>query len=79
MKVKQSDGARKVSHVMHISRTALAGGPPDLAEQVVNMDRIPLREMSAAAHKVFESAWDPALDGCKWPPNSDCVLKGILE
>jgi hypothetical protein len=64
-------------HCVSYDRAALDGGPEDLEEQLRNDIKAPFRDMSREALSVFESVWDPALDGCLWPPRGDMVVKGF--
>lgn len=66
-------------HCISIPRALLKGGPPDLQEQIENLDRVRFGDMSTEAVNVFAQAWDPIADGLPWPPPKDHHLIGFIE
>ena len=68
-----------VTHCISVPSELIEGGPADLAEQLGNEDRIPLREMSSEAYAVLEKCWDPAVDGGPWPPYGGIVVKAFVD
>ena len=69
----------KITHCISIDPKLLADGPPDLAEQLRNDDRVQLKDMSSEAYAVLQKCWDPAVDGSRWPPFGGLVIVGVLE
>ena len=69
----------KVANAISIPRELLDGGPADLADELENKARVPLRDMSEAAFSVIQKCWDRQLDTYSWPPPGDIVVMRVVR